>query len=187
MKNFIQFIVYSNLWISCGAVSFTLLFYSLFEAVVALNVLGFIFFATFLTYTFQRFKKLRKKARTSGQRMERMIRNKILVYVILIIGVFGTAVFGLTLSFKSMLYLLCFGLISFLYVFKIKKNNKEVNTYVPVYNSRDTFFKKPFGAVQKGSDISFNLLLFNNVFDHSVKNFKLLHCFVVVFLRYFLS
>lgn len=123
MKNFIQFIVYSNLWISCGAVSFTLLFYSLIEEPAALNVSGFIFFSTLLTYTYQRFEKLRKNERTSGPRMDWMIRNKKLVYLLLIIGIIGSVTFGLTLSFKSILYLLFFGLISFLYVFKIANYN----------------------------------------------------------------
>ena len=123
MKRLLAFIVYSNLWISAGASSFALLFYSLTDTQTSALILWFLFFSTLLTYTYQRFEKIRKNERTTGPRMEWMIRNKNLVYLLLVIGVIGTGVTGIQLSFKSLIYLLIMGLISFFYVFKIGHYN----------------------------------------------------------------
>jgi 4-hydroxybenzoate polyprenyltransferase len=120
MKKGIEFVVYSNVWISLGAVSFAMLFYSITNVQTEPVILGFLFFSTLLTYNYQRFEKLRNNERTSGPRMEWMISHKKLVYSLLVVGLIGSLIFAAFLSFKSLGYLFLLGIISFFYVFKIK-------------------------------------------------------------------
>jgi len=127
MRKALEFIVYSNIWISAGAAGFGALYYFLNEKEFNKELIAFLFCSTLLTYSFQRFEKLRKKERFSGPRMEWMIANSILVYVLMALTLIGTIYFALHFSFKSIYILFCLGPISFLYAFKLKFRGTPTN------------------------------------------------------------
>ncbi|OIQ37772.1 MAG: hypothetical protein BM555_00105 [Crocinitomix sp. MedPE-SWsnd] len=127
MRKAIEFIVYSNIWISAGAAGFGTLYYFLNEKELNKELIAFLFCSTLLTYTFQRFEKLRKKERISGPRMEWMIANSVLVYILMGLTFVGTIYFALYFSFESISLLFCLGPISFLYAFKLKFRGTPTN------------------------------------------------------------
>ena len=127
MNGLIKALVYTNLWISGGALCFTWFFYLLIGAEPDIYVLGFIFFSTLVTYTFQRFLKLAYKEKIQGPRMDWMVVNQKLVKFILFTGTLGTLFFALYLTLSSLLLLGILGAISFLYAYKFNAFSRKTN------------------------------------------------------------
>ncbi|MBD3638111.1 MAG: UbiA family prenyltransferase [Crocinitomicaceae bacterium] len=127
LRKIIEALVYSNLWISGGALSMTWLFYILVEVELNFKVLAFIFFSTWLTYTFQRYMKFYYGEKWLGPRMKWMERHHTIVKVILYISLLGTILFSIYLSLISILLLAFLGAISFLYAYKFKLTSKRMN------------------------------------------------------------
>lgn len=130
-KRLIEFVVYTNLWISIGAVSFTSLFYTLQGLPIDYNYLLFIFSSTLLTYTFQRYMKLIYRENIVGPRMLWMEMNKGVIKSTLILGIIGTAFSVVFLSITSILVLAIMGVISFFYAFKIGQKRRSNLRDVP--------------------------------------------------------
>ncbi|MFT4600689.1 MAG: hypothetical protein ACI857_000865 [Arenicella sp.] len=120
MRKALEYLVYSNIWISCGAFCFGGLFYVLNDLDFNLYLLSFLFCSTLLTYTYQRFEKLRSGARTSGPRMVWMKTNSKLVMAILVLSTIGSLFFAYFLSIQVLIILVFLGLMSFFYAFKLK-------------------------------------------------------------------
>ena len=111
--------MYSNLWISLGAVALTLNFYVITNEAPNLNVLGFVFSSTLFTYNFQRLLKIYFKINVSGQRIEWILTHQILVHSLTFLSLLSTLYFAV-LFFESVWELfLVSGVISFFYVWKI--------------------------------------------------------------------
>lgn len=127
MNGLIKALVYTNLWISAGALCFTWFFYLIVGATPDPLVLGFIFFSTLLTYTFQRFLKLAYKEKIQGPRMDWMVLHERLVKFILYAGCLGTLFFALYLKLSSLLLLGILGAISFMYAYKFNTFSKSTN------------------------------------------------------------
>lgn len=123
MRKFIQFICYSNSWISAGAASMGILYAVLFDQPMHWSLIAFLFFSTSLAYTFQRFEKLRKREGISGERMDWMQRNPALVKFILVYSVIGALVSFIFLAPLNWVIVPVTAVISFFYAFKIKGVN----------------------------------------------------------------
>lgn len=119
--------VYTNLWISCGAFFFGWLFYQFSGNEIDFNTLGFLFFSTLLTYTFQRYIKIYYKEMIAGPRMLWMVRNIQLSKIILYASLIGTIFFALYLSLTSLILLTLLGAISFFYAYKFNLTSKRTN------------------------------------------------------------
>ena len=126
-RKIIEFLVYSNLWISTGAFLFGLLFYILAEIQIDYHTLGFLFSATILTYTFQRYMKIHYSELLVGPRMKWMLDNLIFVKVLLFLSSLSTVFFSVYLSLPSLITLFILGAISFFYAFKFKLTSKRTN------------------------------------------------------------
>jgi len=119
MRRFVQFLVYSNVWIGLGATAFLWQFYLIYKAPVDLVLFAFVFFSTLLTYTFQRYVKLMNKTRSGGERLNWMQRYPTFVKGLLILGTTGT-VYSLThFNFETFIILAVTGFISLFYVVKL--------------------------------------------------------------------
>ena len=119
LKRIVNFLVYSNIWIALGAVSFTLQFYLLTSTRPDPTVLVFIFSATIFTYTFQRFEKIKVRSPAGGDRIDWMNRNMRMVKVILYGSMAAMLFFIFSLSIKALIIISISGLISFFYIRKI--------------------------------------------------------------------
>lgn len=122
LRKGIQFLVYTNLWISSGAVAFTCLLCSMVSLAPNYPLLGLIFFATLWTYTFQRWFKLQSGERTTGPRMEWMTAHPVAVKSVLVGGLVGSVTLTYWLSALTIGLFALLGGIALFYVFKLKKS-----------------------------------------------------------------
>lgn len=117
--NLIKYIVYSNIWISFGAVFFTLNYYVTNGITPNIFLLAFVFFSTLFTYTFQRFVKIKLNINCIGERAEWMRSNKILVVFLLLSSLLLSIYFSFFFLEKIWLLFLICGFLSFFYVWKV--------------------------------------------------------------------
>lgn len=117
--NLFKSIVYSNLWISFGALCLTLNFYILNDIDINKNVLVFVFFSTLFSYNFQRLIKIRYKINLKGERVEWLKSNQKGIYFISFIALVGSLIYGLPLLKETWWLLLIIGSLTFFYVCKI--------------------------------------------------------------------
>jgi hypothetical protein len=117
--NLFKSIVFSNLWISLGALSLTLNFYILNDIYINKNVLAFVFFSTLFSYNFQRLIKIKFKINLKGERVDWIKTNTKGIYLISIIALIGSLFYGIPLLDETWWLLLIIGSLTFFYVWKI--------------------------------------------------------------------
>ena len=168
LSNFIvDGIVYSNLWISAGAVCFSTVGASVLGYQLSNKFIAFIFCTTLFTYNFQRLVKLKSKNQQpiSGPRAEWVQKHLILVYALTIVGSLGGIIFGYNYvkSYAGLLFLV--GFFSFFYVWKLpffKRNVRSIPT-IKLFVLSGTWVLAtqvlPF-LVFSTNSLSFNVALF---------------------------
>ena len=127
-----NFIIYSNIWISLGAVSYAVLYFQYFDLPIDFWFLGFIFTATLFTYNFQRLVKLRfNMTALSGYRFTWIETNRKLVMVLTILSAATCAVLSYGYTIRHWYLLAVIGFFSFFYVWQLpfsKYNLRSVPT-----------------------------------------------------------
>jgi len=119
-RTVLNVIIYSNIWIGLGAVSFSLLYFQCFNVPIDNQFLGFIFTATFFTYNFQRLVKLRfDKDATNGFRFSWIQANQNLVISLTVLSGSICAVlsYGYVIRHWHLLAIIAF--FSFFYVWRL--------------------------------------------------------------------
>lgn len=124
LVKWVNFIVYSNLWIALGAVAFTGQFYLFYDVPIDWVVIFFNFFGTIFIYTFQRILKI-KQGQTPGVRLNWMKDNYFLVLVLTFISAVGVFICFWWLNYWVYPLLLVNGLIAFLYSIKFLKGRTK--------------------------------------------------------------
>lgn len=117
--NLFKNIVYANLWISIGALNLTLNFYVLNDIESNKNVLAFVFFSTLFSYNFQRLIKIKYKINLKGERVDWLKLNHKGIYIISIVALVGSLIYGIPLLKETWWLLLIIGSLTFFYVWKI--------------------------------------------------------------------
>jgi 4-hydroxybenzoate polyprenyltransferase len=117
-RNFIQFVVYTNCWISVGAAALAAQYYLFFEQEVDYGFLFFLFFGTQLTYIFQRLVKLNHKNKHDSPRLRWMKRNPIISRFFLFLSLGGCLFLLFFFPPEILFFLAVLGFISFFYIRK---------------------------------------------------------------------
>ncbi len=119
-KAVINFLIYSNIWISLGAVCFTAFYFESFQLPFDWNFFLFIFFATLFTYNFQRIVKLRFKNHSlSGPRLTWLQTNRRLIISITILSFIASLFFGVRYVWETWVIISAISVFSFFYIWKI--------------------------------------------------------------------
>lgn len=113
-----EFVVFSNLWISIGAFSWTLSTQWIFDLPHSFYTPAFVGFATLFTYNFQRLLKLRYQPKRASLRNIWLGSHKKTITSFCLIGASGTAVLACFLSPASLWLMIPFGIISLGYALK---------------------------------------------------------------------
>lgn len=119
---FINFVLYSNLWISIAAITMTAktLFFLNEPIFEWTPVYGFVFSATLFIYAGHRVIGLKKsEAFTNKGRYKIIAEHKSHIIIYAVLGFIGTVVFAFFLSWKTWLYMAIPGFISVGYIFPI--------------------------------------------------------------------
>ncbi|WP_066759823.1 UbiA prenyltransferase family protein [Crocinitomix algicola] len=119
LQQFIQFLVYSNLWIGFGSACFSWQFYLIYELKPNLNIILFAFFGTILTYTFQRSVKIIQQTKLNNNRLIWMQSHPTTVKIIIISSAIGLIITALNVQPSTYLLLIFAGLISVFYIVKL--------------------------------------------------------------------
>jgi len=113
-NKFIQFIVYSNLWISIGSALLCWQVFYLNKLEFNLNYFLFVLFSTLVSYTFQRLFRLKSIAKFNNKAW--VVLNKKTAIILTVIGVIGAlCTLPQFLSFSILWWLIPSGIISLLY------------------------------------------------------------------------
>ncbi|MFK8045720.1 MAG: hypothetical protein AB8B72_09500 [Crocinitomicaceae bacterium] len=123
-------IVYSNLWISAGAVSYAYVASVLLQFDLPLKFIGFIFSTTLFTYNFQRLVKIYLNGQQviSGPRVDWVKKNIFLVTIITASSAFFGFYFGWTYFKPYFMLLFIIGFTSFFYVWKLPFLNQNIRS-----------------------------------------------------------
>ena len=124
LVKWVNFLVYSNLWIALGAVAFTCQFYLFYHLPIDWVVLFFNFFGTIFIYTFQRILKI-KQGQAPGVRLNWMKDNYFLVMVLTFLSAIGVVGCLGWLNYWVYPLLIINGLIAFLYSIKFLKGKTK--------------------------------------------------------------
>lgn len=124
LVKWVNFLVYSNLWIALGAVAFTCQFYLFYQLPIDWVVLGFNFFGTIFIYTFQRILKI-KQGQTPGVRLNWMKDNYFVVLFLTFLSAIGVISCLFWLNYWVYPLLILNGLIAFLYSIKFLKGRTK--------------------------------------------------------------
>jgi 4-hydroxybenzoate polyprenyltransferase len=134
LTKFINFVLYSNLWIAIAAVTMTAktLFFLNEPIFEWTPVYGFVFSATLFIYAGHRVIGLKKSEAFADKGRYKIIaehKSHIIIYAVL--GFMGTFVFAFMLSWKTWLYMAVPGLISIGYIFPIfsRKEKKRLRDF----------------------------------------------------------
>ena len=134
VKAILNVLIYSNTWISLGAVCFSLLFARFCQVIIPDNFLLFIFFSTLFTYNFQRIVKLNYTSHAvSGPRFNWLKKNQNIVILLTIIALIASIFFGFNYFLQNWILLAIIGFISLFYVWKLPFS---------VYNLRNLHYLK---------------------------------------------
>jgi hypothetical protein len=122
ITRFINFVLYSNLWIAIAAITMTAktLFFLNEPIFEWTPVYGFVFSATLFIYAGHRVIGLKKSEAFADKGRYKIIaehKSHIIIYAVL--GFIGTVVFAFFLSWKTWLYMSIPGFISIGYIFPI--------------------------------------------------------------------
>jgi len=113
-------IVYSNVWISFGALCFTLFFAQISQYQIPTHFLGFVFFSTLFAYNFQRIVKIKiNRSEISGNRAKWINQNINVIYAILILSFGLTSYFAYFFIKDVWIFIVLISFLSFFYVWKI--------------------------------------------------------------------
>lgn len=120
-KAIIETIVYSNIWISIGAVSFALTGAILLKFQLSIQLTIFIFSTTLFTYNFQRLVKVSDSnvQQISGPRADWIKKHLYLVYAITLLGFIGGIITGWAFFIDYYWLFIIVGFFSFFYVWKL--------------------------------------------------------------------
>lgn len=122
----LDFLLFSNIFISLGALTQGLVTYHLLGFSPSWVVLGFLFFSTLLTYNFSILIQHPKDPETSEYRRVRWIfRNYKLNFAITVIATLALFPLFFMLSFKSQLLNVCLGVLSLGYAMPIFKSKNK--------------------------------------------------------------
>jgi len=124
-------IVFSNLWISFGAVCLTLNFYVLNNIKINTSLLYFVFFTTLFSYNFQRLIKIKLNINLKGERVEWIMVNQKSVLLITSIALLGSVYFGFEFILEFWAHLTFIGVLTFFYVWKIPGLNGKSLRDIP--------------------------------------------------------
>lgn len=134
ITKFINFVLYSNLWIAIAGITMTAktLFFLNEPVFVWTPVYGFVFSATLFIYAGHRVIGLKKsEAFTNKGRYKIIAEHKSHIIIYAALGLIGTIVFAFMLSWKTWLYMAVPGLISIAYIFPIfyQKEKKRLRDF----------------------------------------------------------
>ncbi|MDB4088356.1 hypothetical protein N9544_01915 [Flavobacteriales bacterium] len=116
-NKFIQFIVYSNLWISIGAALLCWQVFHLNKLEFNLDYFLFVFFSTLVSYTVQRLFRINKIAEFNPSAW--VVKNKKIAITLTIVGLIGASISLIQfISIPVILWLIPSGIISLLYSLK---------------------------------------------------------------------
>jgi len=124
-------LVYSNFWISAGAVSYAYVASIFLQFELPLQFIGFIFSTTLFTYSFQRLVKiyLSRQQVISGPRVVWVKKHIYLVCTITAISAFFGFYFGWPYFKSYAIFLIIIGFVSFFYVWRLpflKQNIRSI-------------------------------------------------------------
>lgn len=124
-----DFLIYSNVWISLGAVSCGILFFEVFNLPINIQFIGFVFFATFFTYNFQRLVKLQLgKGALSGIRLEWLKANQTLITILTVLALVFGAILGGEYILVTWPLMIPIGFFSFFYIWKLPFTNYNLRS-----------------------------------------------------------
>lgn len=126
----IQAVVYSNIWISFGAVCFGLFCAEVLSFELPLFYILFIFSATLFTYNFQRLVKVyfSSSQTMSGPRVVWIKRNRNLVYFMTVLSGLASCFFVWQYVFKVWWLFIVVGFFSLFYVWKLPVLNLNIRS-----------------------------------------------------------
>ena len=128
-NKFIQFIVYSNLWISIGSALLCWQVFFLNKLEFNLNYFLFVLFSTLVSYTFQRLFRLKSIAKFNNKAW--VVLNKKTAIILTVIGVIGAlCTLPQFLSFSILWWLIPSGIISLLYSLKRLRDTPYVKIFL---------------------------------------------------------
>lgn len=116
IRHIVQFVVFSNIWISLSAATLTAQTLFLYDIKWRWTALLFVFFATLFSYNFQRLT--RHKINIEHYDSERVIwikRHRLFLLIITITSGIFTIILSFSLSFQEIVFLIIPGIISILY------------------------------------------------------------------------
>jgi hypothetical protein len=121
LKTIAEWIVYSNAWISVGAVAFAMTAASYLQFNIPASFLIFIFITTLFAYNFQRLVKLNyaNVEPISGPRANWLMRHQYTVYVTTVLSAIGGIMLGWPFFVEHKFVLVLIGMLSFFYVWKL--------------------------------------------------------------------
>jgi len=122
-KSILKYLIYGNIWVSFSVLFFT---YStfLFLGTIDTSFLSFSFFSTLLAYNFHRIYKISELDRSFSRNLW-LIENKLILYLLTLIGFFGTVISFLFLPNQIWILLIIPSLFSVFYVVPVNKNKQS--------------------------------------------------------------